>query len=466
VIAYYFKLLTWCAVLFIPAYCWSASDGSRELQDVEARILHTDREKLHTQRLKLLERLTDRHPDVVRINSDIQDLDARIAALSKIAEPKTELETVSLANPVSAGVASEIKVAKAPSPQLVERRIQYDDSFNNVCARPGVLACFDFEGDSPIESTMSSKKGALSLDSKGAEQPKYERGFRARGRTSLRMNYLASDAANHGAFDVLMDEYEEGDTMVVQWRQWFSPELVVHFDENRLPVYPKVGGDGSKQLTIAEIGDTNGCSFGGFGLTTSRFLFLVISHGCNIWYVPNNRDPTGTDRADLDFQPGGDNTCRYNYQSHASYLRDVDYVYPTVPKNLLDEPRFSDSVGENLVHGCFGWLPNQWITFRFELTIQFCREAWNTNEIPESCRDLPGRVRYWVKYSNERRPWLVYDKQMPTRWHDAHSGRFGHFKFTPYNTNEKPLPNKPPAFTLYDDIIFAKNVTDLPWPSD
>jgi hypothetical protein len=84
--------------------------------------------------------------------------------------------------------------------------------------------------------------------------------------------------------------------------------------------------------------------------------------------------------------------------------------------------------------------------------------------VPVACADTPGRLRYWVKYADERRPWLVIDYRMPLRWRAEHSGRYGRFMFVPYNTGEQARPDKPPAYTLYDEIVIARNVDVLPWP--
>ena len=110
------------------------------------------------------------------------------------------------------------------------------------------------------------------------------------------------------------------------------------------------------------------------------------------------------------------------------------------------------------------------MTFRLEVTLVFCHEPW-TGRIPAACENLKhgdsaARIRYWVKYQDDPRPWLVYDFPMPMRWREGHSGRYGRFGFTPYNTNEAPKHDKPPAFVLYDDVLVARAIAPLPWPAD
>jgi hypothetical protein len=145
----------------------------------------------------------------------------------------------------------------------------------------------------------------------------------------------------------------------------------------------------------------------------------------------------------------------------------VDYLYPTDPPDLRGSPRYADTVHPDLYHGCIGWVAEQWMTFRLELDMAFCRERWTDSAgMPASCGESKGRIRMWVKYASEKVPWLVMDRPMPLRWRSGHSERYGRFSFLPYNTNESPNPAKAPAFTLYDDILVARNAEDLPWPAD
>ena len=259
----------------------------------------------------------------------------------------------------------------------------------------------------------------------------------------------------------------EGDRMTVQWRQWFSPELVTTFSADGHRILPTVGGGGAKQMVIMEMGDPRGCSFGQIVANNGYWVGKIgIYHGCDLWFTP--RAPTGLGRrdpSDVDVQPGGDNVCRYRYFRN-SLKSGVDYLYPTRPENLLDVPAFGDVIDPHRYHGCIGWKAGQWITFRLEVGIAYCRAEWKTRDIPADCTGTHGRVRYWLKYADERKPWLVIDYPMPLRWRQGHSERYGRFAFLPYNTGEKPRADKPAAYTLYDDIVIARNAENLAWPAD
>jgi len=142
----------------------------------------------------------------------------------------------------------------------------------------------------------------------------------------------------------------------------------------------------------------------------------------------------------------------------------VDYLYPTEPENLLSLRGLSARAHSDRYHGCVGWRAAHWTTFRVELDIAYCRAKWKSQrEIPPDCANSDGHVRYWVKYADEAKPWLVIDQPLPLRWKAGHSERYGRFSFTPYNTNETSKPDKPDAFTIYDDIVIARNAPNLPW---
>ena len=380
-------------------------------------------------------------------------------------------ETAAHPAPARAGfVAANVTTASPPQGERGTRPIRHARTFAELCEEPGVLACFDFDGERPLASRVGTLTASLGATRDRPAKAYLYRGPETRGGGAVRMDFLPSDGPDHGGLTFTLNEFREGDTIVVQWRQWFSPELVTTFDSERRPIKSAVGGDGAKQLIINEIGDPAGCSFGQIVANTSWNGPVGLYHGCGLWATPNVPDPTGTDPYDYDIQPGGDNACRYRYVSHDRNLPNVAYLFPTDPPDLLTVPGFHKPVVPGRYHGCIGWKPAQWMTFRLEVTLVFCPEPW-TGRIPPACQNLThgdsaARIRYWVKYQEDPRPWLVYDFPMPMRWREGHSGRYGRFGFTPYNTNETPSNNKPSAFVLYDDIFVAKNPRTPPWPID
>jgi hypothetical protein len=422
----------------------------------------------------LLLEYTVRHPDVRVVQSRLEDLYAKRRQRGEL-KPKTPPEVPApLDQPpekVVAVVDAQVsKLADQPVPSAIARKrreLQYVQTYEELCLFPGVLACFDFDGKSPLASEIGKITGEFYRSSSEEIGAKLYRGKESRGKNSVRMDFRSKDGANHGAFFFHLDAFGQGDLMTVQWRQWFSPEITTRFEPDRGLVFPGVGGDGAKQLVISEIGDSQGCSFGELVTGNSRWLGVVrMYHGCGLWFAPTASVtfPNGT--RDLDVQPGGDNACRYRYFFYKSDSKPFSYLYPTEPENLLDIRALSGVVHPERYHGCLGWKENQWITFRYEVRIAFCKEEWRGDRVPAGCVGKEGRVRYWIKYVDERKPWLVIDHPLPIRWNEAHTERYGRFMFTPYNTGEKPLPDKPPGFTLYDDIVVARNTESLPWQAD
>ncbi|MCP5157419.1 MAG: hypothetical protein H6983_24810 [Ectothiorhodospiraceae bacterium] len=371
---------------------------------------------------------------------------------------------------VAAPTAVQASPSTTPVPIAAARearQVEYVDSFASLCGMLGVLACFDFEGGQPLLGHPGVYRGDLRKSSDGRVRARVYRGPETAGGTSVRMDFAPEDGADHGTFAVTVDAFGEGDRMTVQWRQWFSKEMVAANGLSGGDIKRDIGGGGAKQLGINEIGDPAGCSFG--EIVTNTYYWSGIAslyHGCGLWYSPKTKAPVGrADPSDFDMQPGGDNVCRYRYLGYSGEPP-IDFIYPTNPVNLLEVPKLSAVADALRYHGCLGWVAEQWVTFRLEIDIAFCREPWGSKGMPESCRDLPGQLRYWMKLENEDKPWLVFDVQMPLRWKEGHSERYGRFLFLPYNTGEKPKADKPAAFTLYDDIVIARNLAPMPWVRD
>lgn len=429
------------------------------------RLAEIDRAQVELEDLLL--RYTDKHPDVVAARERLERLRKRHRESAAPAPAPTAAAGVAEVPSATDGRQGRAEAPVVPRARERERRtIEYEDDFSATCGRPGVVACFDFEGESPLASRVGVLKGELTAGADGNVRARLARAGAAGGGQVVRMDFSPADAADHGAFIFHLDRFREGDRLTVQWRQWFTPSLITHFDGRGARITPSVGGDGPKQLSISEIGDPQGCSFGDLVIGNAGWLGThVIYHGCGLWYRPVTLAPAGpTDPTDMDMQPGGDNVCRYRYYGN---LLDpgVDYLYPTNPRNLLNVPALGAVVHPERYHGCLGIEGGQWMTFRLELDIAYCRADWSMSDsVPRACRTTAGRLRYWVKSADDEKPWLVYDYPMPLRWQAGHSERYGRFMFTPYNTNETPRADKPLAFTLYDDVLVARNARELPWP--
>ncbi len=415
----------------------------------------------------LLTRYTEKHPDVIAARARLAVLGERRRQRA-LQEPVPRVDGAAAPTDVQS-VLPRASAAVAPAPRPLERerrRIEHEDDFNATCARPGIVACYDFEGTKPLSSKVGKVAGELTPGADGMVRARLVNAGAAGGGQVVRMDFRAADGADHGAFVFHQDSFAEGDRLTVQWRQWFTSSLITRFDSRGAQRRPTVGGDGPKQVSISEMGDPQGCSFGDIVIGNAGWLGThVIYHGCGLWYRPMVLGPAGPeDPTDMDVQPGGDNVCRYRYYGN---LLDpgVDFLYPTQPRNLLEVPSLGAIVHPARYHGCLGIEGGQWMTFRLELDISFCRALWTSPDaVPEPCRATSGRLRYWAKFADDERPWLVYDYPMPLRWQPGHSERYGRFMFTPYNTNETPRAGKPLAYTMYNDILIARNVSNLPWP--
>lgn len=453
-----------CALLF--AANSGLTDGS--VEDVEQLGAAIRSAELQME-LLLLE-YTPKHPDVRAARVELDALRERYAdAMARKRLDQGRGRDRQTALPAGPDVHGDRRLSVAvPSPRAAAREgrsVDHVGDFTEYCRSPGVLACFDFEGEQPLASGVGRLHSALTTSSDRKVRARLYDESPARGR-SVRMDFRPEDGADHGALAFTINAFTEGDRLTVQWRQWVSPALVIQPGTTGTLEFPAIGGMGAKQLIINEIGDPRGCSFGEIVTGNFRWLGHVgLYQGCELWFEPRTRLRLPGDGSDFDMQPGGDNVCRYRYYSNR-LPRPVDYLYPTTPANLLEVPALSAVIDESRYHGCIGWQGAQWMTFRIELDLSFCRAHWPGSDVPPECVGTSGRLRYWLKYANEDKPWLVIDYPMPLRWRAGHSERFGRFVFTPYNTGEKPDPAKVRAFVLYDEIVVARNVVDLPWPKD
>lgn len=441
----------------------TAADDALDL-DQRIRFVQSELEALSS-------RYTEQHPDVRAARRLLDELRARRSKIPAPAVPPvvaplpTAPPPASIA-PAAPSVPPPVAVTPAPPPPVAvarqHRKFQYAADSAALCRSEGVIACFDFEGDAPLQSKVGDYRGMLSTSSDGKVRAQIGAGLGARGGHAVRMDIRAEDAADHGAFVVQADAFGKGDWLTVQWRQWFSDGLPTTFSASGERQRPLIGGDGMKQLSISEIGDAAGCTFSEVVLTNLYWSgFPMLYHGCGLWFTPRVAAPIGaSDAADFDLQPGGDNVCRYRY-----IRNDIDYLYPTTPANLLTVPGLNAIAHPRRYHGCIGWRAGQWMTFRIEFKIDFCKQEWRGESVPSACVKQ-GRMRLWLKYADEDKPWLITNRRIPLRWQPGLSERYGRFMFTPYNNNEAPATDKPPAFTLYDDIVIARNNHHLPWPRD
>ena len=456
---------TWRAVLLLLTMLCSLAAGAQLSSVTE---LDSSLRSAQTRLKDLQSRFTDRHPDVLAAQRLVNELkaarDIAAEAVHKNAPASSTTSTLSV-SPASSVNPPEV----VPPPPLASaraaRKLPQVSDFAALCKADGVLACFDFEGDAPLRSRVGAIRGELSRVASGGIPARIVHGDAAHGSSAVRMDFHAQDNADHGSFVVTADAFGQGDLLTVQWRQWLSPELITTFSDKGEQIRPPVGGDGTKQLGISEIGDSQGCTYGQVVMTNLYWSGVpVLYHGCGLWFIPRGPVPAAANNPnDYDLQPGGDVVCRYQYLRGGSNQR-VDYLYPTTPANLLSVRGLATVFDAHRYHGCLGLKAGQWMTFRIEMKIDLCKEQWTEQRVPERCAGK-GSLRLWIKYADESKPWLAVDYPVPLRWQPGSSGRYGRFNFTPYNTNEKPFAEKPAAYTIYDDIVIARNNPNLPWPA-
>ncbi|GEM_PF-2759202 len=258
---------------------------------------------------ELLARFTTSHPDVVSAKLVLDRLIARQGSVSgalqsgdaKHRSPPKAAGEVGVANVHPTSPALPIAQARQ------ERRVYTVEQFRQLCALPGIVGCFDFEGPEPLSSSRNAIVGALGQSADGRVRSLLYSGPEVGGGHGVRMNFAPEDNADHGSFKVTADVFGPGDLMTVQWSQWLSPSLVRDFDGQGTLNSAQIGGDGPKQLIINEIGDKRGCSFGQVVISNAYWRGIAgMYHGCGLWFSPRQKlELRDGKQRGTDIQPGG-----------------------------------------------------------------------------------------------------------------------------------------------------------------
>jgi hypothetical protein len=307
-----------------------------------------------------------------------------------------------------------------------------DDDFRARCHAPGVIRCIGFDSRSEIA-------GHTMPDSTGTVFPEIDTTVAASGRGSLKFTVPAFSVANSSGqywtdfmddlsaqFDSLVngDPRSKNDEFYIQWRQRFSPEMLVPFK----------GSNGWKQAIIGE-GDRPGhtawsCTNIDLVLeNTGQFGMPRMYHSCG----------AKDDKYEgLEIQRG------YDMQGSGIFY----------PQNAIGKC--------SLAHGfppkappCIGYKANQWMTFQVHVKVG----TWYLDNSHKYHRD--STVQLWV--AEEGKPSVLVIDFSPERktGYDLVNTEIGQAKFgkiwlLPYQTNKDGNAPHDKAYTWYDELIISR----------
>jgi hypothetical protein len=221
--------------------------------------------------------------------------------------------------------------------------------------------------------------------------------------------------------DDLNTQFGEGEEFFVQWRQRFSPDLL-------LTRY--AGGDGWKQIIIGE-GDrpekrADSCTQLEVVVQNQyQRGFPQMYHSCG--GKDSNYDPLQYWDARLG------NIALQNGVG-------CSYAHPSVPP-------------------CFGYKPNQWMTFQIHIKVA----SWYKNN---GKHKNDSTVQLWVAEQGHASKLVIDFRPEVGHGYDLANenpqAKYGKLWLLPYHTNKDKSQTHPVAYTWYDDVIVSR--TRIPDP--
>ena len=303
-------------------------------------------------------------------------------------------------------------------------------NFATRCAQPGVLKCVGFDSGAEIAGTYGDNSGTLP----GVANPAIDTTVMASGAGSLRMTIPSQSPANtSGAYFTnfsgnLATQFGANSTFYVQWRQRFSPEFLnTHYNN----------GNGWKQIILGT-GDKPGCSASN---AVSPPCYSSCSDLETVVQATNQRG-----------MPLMYNSCSGS-SSHRAF---DDFVEPFGSDVKLQNARpspyclYSQSGANQFPPNgnCFGYFPDEWMTFQIRITTgPRVNDEW-TNSY----------VTLWMARQNQASQlvinWGPYNLSAGSIGEDQ---KFGKVWLLPYHTNKDPSQVHPTGYTWYDELIISTN---------
>ncbi len=308
-----------------------------------------------------------------------------------------------------------------------------DADYKARCHAPGVVRCLGFDSKSEIA-------GHTMPDSTGVYSPEIDTTVAASGRGSLKFTVPAFSVANSSGqywtdftddlsvqFDSLVngDPSSKFDEFYIQWRQRFSPEMLVPFK----------GSNGWKQAIIGE-GDRPGhtawsCTNIDLVLeNTGQFMMPRMYHSCG----------AKDDKYEgLEIQRG------YDMNGSGIFL----------PQNAIGKCFLAHGFAPK-VPPCFGYKANQWMTFQVHVKVG----TWYLDNSHKYHKD--STVQLWV--AEEGKPAVLvidFSPEKKTGYDlvntEIGKAKFGKIWLLPYQTNKDGNAPHDKAYTWYDELIISRD---------
>jgi len=298
--------------------------------------------------------------------------------------------------------------------------------FQARCAQPGVIRCVGFDAAADIAGTYGNNSGILSGDS----TPELDAAIKASGASSLKFTIPSLSGANSsGSYFTnfssdLQTQFGENAEFYIQWRQRFSPEFLNT---------SYAGGGGWKQVIIG-----TGDKPGGVLYASCTALETVLQNTYQRGFPQMYNSCTGS-------------------SSHGAYaaFEEPFGAYDFKLQNARPSPYclYSQSGSNHFPPNgnCFGYFPNEWMTFQIKIkTGPRVSDEWR-NSI----------VTVWMAREGQAAK-LVFDFPWNlTAGSAAEDQKYGKIWLLPYHTGKDSSQVTPVGFTWYDELIIStKQIAD------
>jgi len=297
--------------------------------------------------------------------------------------------------------------------------------------------------------------------------PALDTSIKASGNSSLKFTIDSQSGANGGGAywtnfsDDLLTQFGAGQSFYVQWRQRFSPEFIN-------TIYLKLGGGkagGWKQISMTTGDKPSACPPSDLtdGWCQNQINEKKVQLGAYPSCTPIDVPVQNTEQRKYAQMY---NSCA-NSSSHGPYWG----IEETVAGDfLLQNARPSPfCTYTQTINGtqfpptgnCFGYFPNEWMTFKTKLTLG----PRGSNHVAGAAPNdvfVNSRIQLWIGREGQPTELAIdvsgFDINAGTTTGDQ---KFGKIYLLPYHSYKDDTQVTPTAYTWYDDLIISsQNIAD------
>jgi hypothetical protein len=290
--------------------------------------------------------------------------------------------------------------------------------FQSRCSSPGVVRCVGFDSPNEIAGSYGDNSGTFA----GAAKPTIDTEEKASGGGSLKFTIPSNSGSDtSGSYFTnfsrdLSVQFGGNSEFYVQWRQRFSPEfLKTHYQD----------GEGWKQVIIGT-GDQHGHLY-----SSCTTLEIVVQNTYQRGFAQMYHSCTGS-------------SSHGAYDGFQERFGPADFKLQNARSSCLYSHA---SLGSPSKSNCFGYFPNEWMTFQVHVKIG----PRVKDEFANSY------VQLWI--AREGQP-----SQLVVNWgpYNLSAGdlnedqKYGKIWLLPYHTHKNSDQTTPTAYTWYDELIISR----------